>query len=412
MGWPRLPFTLAENRLARIERQKRRDGVALVDLTVSNPTRVGLPYPAREILAALAHPEALVYQPAPTGLTVAREAVARTYERHGVAVDPARIVLTASSSESYSFLFKLLCAAGERVRVPQPSYPLFDYLAALESVQIASYPVRFDGTWHRDFAALGASLEPADRAVVVVSPDNPTGAYLKKAEAAALAAVCEAGRVRRSGPAGQGALAVIADEVFLDFPVGADDGDRASTRAAVIDGPLTFALGGLSKAAGLPQLKVGWMVVGGEAAARSEALAALELIADTYLSVGTPVQLALPRLLELAPTVRDAITVRARESRMALKRSLEAVPECQLLEAEGGWAAIVRLPAVMTDELWAETLLEEHDVLVHPGAFYGFAGGAFLVVSLLPDPAQVADGAARLAALVRRRVDSPARPDY
>ncbi|HVV52758.1 MAG TPA: pyridoxal phosphate-dependent aminotransferase [Polyangia bacterium] len=390
----RLDWEPAENALAAVTRAAAARGT-LLDLTETNPTRVGLPYPQAALAAALARAPFAAYEPAPLGLPAARAAVAADYARAGVTVDPARVVLTASSSESYGFLFKLCCDPGDAVLVPEPSYPLFEYLTRLEGAAPIGYRLAFDGVWHVDFGSLDDALAAArragrrTRAIVVVNPNNPTGSFLKREELGRLAAL-----------AAREALALVSDEVFAPYPFGPDRARivTAAVDAAAAEAPAVFSLGGLSKACGLPQLKLGWIVAGGREAARS--LAALELIADSYLSVATPVQAALPDLLALGAEVREAIAARVAGNRAALAAALPAAAGCTLLPAEGGWSAIVRLPASRSDEAWAAGLATEAGVLVQPGYFFDLAGGTFLVVSLLPAPEVFAAALARLVAHV------------
>jgi aspartate/methionine/tyrosine aminotransferase len=332
-----------------------------IDLTVSNPTRVGIEYP-RELIDALADARGLVYEPSARGLRAAREAIG------GGRVDPDDIVLCASTSEAYSWLFKLLCDPGDAVLVPEPSYPLFAQLAALEAVTLAPYPLAYDGAWHIDLPSLRVPARA--RAIVAVSPNNPTGSYLRQEELARLAAT---------------GLPLVVDEVFADYPL--DDAARV-TLAAAEPAPLIFSLGGLSKSVGLPQLKLAWIVAGGER--RRDALERLEHIADGYLSVATPVQLAAPRLLEAGAAIRARILARVRDSRARIAARV-AGTAVTLLHAEGGWSAILRCPAVRTDEELALALLREHGVLVHPGYFFDL-DGTHLVVSLLTPPGDLARG--------------------
>ncbi|HEX3902818.1 MAG TPA: pyridoxal phosphate-dependent aminotransferase [Polyangia bacterium] len=390
----RLAWDPAENVLATATRVAAARGPVL-DLTESNPTRVGLTYPQQSIAAALARAPIATYEPAPLGLPLARAAVAADYLRAGVSVDPERLVLTASSSESYGFLFKLCCDPGDAVLVPEPSYPLFEYLARLEGVVPVGYRLAFDGVWHVDFASLADALEGVRRdgrrarAVVVVNPNNPTGSFLKRDELERLTAL-----------AAREDLALVSDEVFARYPL-APDRQRVTTAAvdaAAAGAPAVFSLGGLSKASGLPQLKLGWIVVGGREAARS--IAALELIADTYLSVATPVQAALGDLLALGAEVRATIAARVAENRAALGAALPPASGCTLLPAEAGWSAIVRLPANQSDEDWASSLVTETGVLVQPGYFFDLRGGTFLVISLLPAADVFATAIARLVAHV------------
>jgi aspartate/methionine/tyrosine aminotransferase len=390
----RLPWSSPETALAALARARAARG-DLIDLTESNPTRVGLPYPAAGIREALARADVAGYTPAALGLPGARAAIAAGYARAGVEVDPDRIVITASSSESYAFLFKLCADPGDAVLVPAPSYPLFEYLAPLEGVVPFRYRLAFDGVWHLDFASIDEALAEADRrrararAIVVVSPNNPTGSFLKRDELARLADL----GARRG-------LALVSDEVFAGYPF-APDPTRVEMVAADPAGgagaPL-FSLGGLSKSCGLPQLKLGWIVVGGRDAARSRA--ALELVADTYLSVATPVQAALDDLLHLGDGIRGAIAARVAENRARLAAALPPGSPCSILPAEAGWSAVLRLPATRSDEAWAAALVERAGVLVHPGYLFDFTGGTYAVVSLLPPGELFAEAALRLFALV------------
>jgi alanine-synthesizing transaminase len=381
-GWARSP-----NRLSALVDERRRRGGPLVDLTETNPTRAGLRAPA-DVLAALADPAALVYAPEPFGLRSAREAVAADARRRGLDVDADRIVLTASTSEAYAFAFKLLCDPGDVVLVPRPSYPLFEYLAGLESVAVRPYPLRYDGRWHVDLPALEAALDDHVRAVVVVSPNNPTGSFVKAREAGALRAL-----------AAERDVALVSDEVFADFPL-RDDPTRLTTLLADSP-PLTMCLGGLSKSCGLPQLKLAWMMLGGPAPAREEARGRLEVVADTYLSVATPVQHAAPAVLARVSELQAPIRARIAANHRALRAAV-ASTAVTLLDAEGGWSAVVRVPATRSEDDWVATLVEKDDVLVHPGYFFDFEDEAYLVLSLLPPEDVFAAAVARLV----RRVES------
>jgi alanine-synthesizing transaminase len=391
----RLPWDRPENTLATLERARRAAGAPLIDLTVSNPTRVGLPDLGPRVRDAFAAIDVGAYEPAPAGARDARVAIAAAItEDTGHRIAPDQLLLTASSSESYAFLFKLLCDPGDAVLVPEPSYPLFEYLARLEGVRPVPYRLAYDGAWHVDFASVDEALDEAlaranvrARALVVVNPNNPTGSFLKRAELPALRARCEAH-----------GLAVIADEVFAPYAA-RDDREQVralAAEAAFTERVLTFALGGLSKACALPQLKLGWMTLAGPGA--DEARARLELIADTYLSVGAPVQAAAARLLDLGRDGRRAVAARVATNHAQLARALPPSSSCTLLAREGGWSAIVRVPATRTDAAWAEALLADDGVLVHPGYFFDLRGGTFLVLSLLPPTEEFAEGARRLVA--------------
>jgi len=380
----RTRWDLRPNRLAERLAAKRAAGARILDLTESNPTRAGLPCPD-DILAALARAEARRYEPRPFGLPAAREAVAADFARRGFPVGPDRVVLSASTSEAYAFLFKLLCDPGDEVLVPRPGYPLFEFLATLESVRVLPYPLAYDGEWHLDLSALRDALGPRTRAVVAVSPHNPTGACLRRDERDALETLC----ARRG-------VALVSDEVFADYTF-RDEPRRAASVAR--DGPaLAFALGGLSKSCGLPQLKLAWTAVTGPEPLRRDALARLEVVADTYLSVSTPVQVAAPELLSRREELSAPIRARVRANLEALRAAIGAACPATLLEPEGGWSAVLRVPATRTEEERVTRLLEERDVLVHPGYFFDFPHEAFLVLSLLPPESDFAEGVARVLA--------------
>ncbi len=370
--------------MSQLRGQRERAGAAILDLSESNPTQAGFDYPEERILRALSDPRGLIYQPLPLGMASAREAVAQYYRERDVEVSLGRILLTASTSEAYAYLFKLLADPGCEVLTPRPSYPLFEYLAALESVRVGQYPLRYDGVWHIDFPALEQSITPLTRVIVVVNPNNPTGSFLKREELERLDALAAARD-----------LAVLSDEVFADYGL-ADDASRVHT---LIGEPkaLTFSMSGLSKIAGLPQLKLGWIVVSGPSTGL--AMERLELIADTYLSVGTPVQAALPELLAATESVREQICRRTRANLAQLHSCLAGSP-AHVLHVEGGWYAVLQLPRTRSEEEWALELLGQHDVLVQPGFFYDFESEAFLVVSLLTQSAVFAEGVRRIRAVL------------
>jgi alanine-synthesizing transaminase len=385
----RLDWGAAPNRLALALERLRRGGARILDLTESNPTRARIGYPAAEVLGALSDPRSLVYEPSPAGDAEVRAAVSRYYARRGIEVEPACILLTASTSESYGFLFKLLCDPGDEVLVPRPSYPLFEFLAGLESVRIRHYPLSYHGRWWLDISEVSAAVTPRTRAVIVVNPNNPTGSFLKRGERDALA------RLAREKQ-----LAIVSDEVFSDFAFGPDPG-RAATLADLDEAP-AFALSGLSKIAGLPQMKLGWVVIAGPGDFRAQARERLEWIADTYLSVSTPVQHATPRLIELGPAIRERIAARTSGNLAALRSLMAAAPAGEILDLEGGWYATLRVPRTRGEEEWAMDLLERDGVLVQPGYFYDFESGAHLVLSLLTPPEIFREGAGRLAARLER----------
>jgi alanine-synthesizing transaminase len=380
----RTSWDLRPNRLAERLAARRATGARILDLTESNPTRAGLAGP-RDLLLSLAHPEALRYEPSAFGLPAARAAVAADFARRGHALAPDRVLLSASTSEAYAFLFKLLCDPGDEVLVPRPGYPLFEFLATLESVRVRAYPFAHDGEWHLDLAALRSLLAPRTRAIVVVNPNNPTGAFLKREELEGLVSLCA-----------ERGIALVSDEVFADFAL-RDDTRRVASVAA--DGPaLAFALGGLSKSCGLPQLKLAWTAVTGPPGLVRDALARLEVVADTYLSVSTPVQLALPDLLARREELQAPIRERTRSNMAALRAAVGPGCPATILSPEGGWSVVLRVPATLTEEERVTRLLEERDVLVHPGYFFDFPAEAYLVVSLLPPPGDFAEGVARVLA--------------
>ena len=380
----RLNWVQQPNRLSILLAEKRRAGAPVLDLTESNPTRVGLAYPQAEILAALADASALQYHPSPRGLDSAREAVAAYYLERGTQVSPGGVLLTASTSEAYAYLFKLLANPGDQILAPRPSYPLFEFLAGLESVDIRQYPLRYDGVWHVDFDALERAITPRTRGIVVVNPNNPTGSFLKRAELDRLDSL-----------ASERGIAVLSDEVFRDYGFG-EEAERVSTLVGDRR-TLTFSMSGLSKIAGLPQMKLGWIVASGPGS--EEALEALELIADTYLSVSTPVQVALPTLLGLSGRILKEIRERTASNLARLRDAVQG-SQSTLLRTEGGWYAVLQVPRTRTEEEWTLKLLEESDVLVQPGFFFDFESEAFLVLSLLPEPAVFAEGVRRLYALL------------
>ncbi len=360
----------------------------IIDLTVSNPTVVGLDYPDERILGAFARRENLIYEPAPTGHAHVRELVARTYRSQGVAVDPGDIVLTASSSEAYSYLLKLLCDAGDTILVPQPSYPLFDDLAKLESVQTRGYALHADDDWRADVQALEEMIDDRVRAVFVVSPNNPTGSYLVQQE-----------RDQFERVAAARGLAIVVDEVFGDY-VWRDDPSRVRCAASEAQ-VLTFALGGLSKAACMPQMKLGWIVVGGPACQKRQAIERLEMIGDTYLSVGTPVQHAAAELWDAGKLVREALRCRIRANLAGLAETVDRLSGITVLPVRAGWYAVLRLPAVLSGEAWSALLVRNDGVLTHPGEFFGFGERACMVLSLIQRPDAFRQGVDRIVRRVR-----------
>ncbi len=384
----RVDFDLQKNRLTRVLEQKREQGTEVIDLTLSNPTQAGIHYPEEELRKALHEGCSFCYEPDPRGLLKAREAVAQYYADRSCSVDPNDILLTSSTSEAYAFLFKLLANPGESVLIPRPGYPLFDYLAAMESVRGLPYTLRFEGRWVIDLQELQERVNQGPRALLIVSPNNPTGSFVSKADWTEIGRLCSLRRIP-----------VICDEVFFDYPL--NNSSQGFDPVAHSDFP-SFFLNGLSKTAGLPQLKLSWIVLRGPRDFRESARTRLELISDTFLSVQTGVQEALGQILELAPTVQGQILERIRTNLSTL-RSMVANTSVDCLRFEGGWNAVVRIPRTFSEEEWVTAFLEEANVLVHPGYFYDFLDEGFLIISLLPPPADFNRGFERILALIALR---------
>ncbi len=393
MQWSsRLPWDQAENRLTAAVRDRLARGSAgidlVIDLTETNPTRVGIPYPAGELAELLRRGAAEpAYDPHPRGLPEAREALAAALSSPGDPVSPDDLVLTASTSESYSLLFKLFGDPGDEVLTTAPCYPLLDSLAALEGLTLSHAHLSPGRGFALETERLELALTPSTRLLALVHPGHPTGAFLSSSEQAAVAELC----------ASRG-LPWISDEVFADYPL-EESRRRAGPAAALELDALAFSLGGLSKSAGLPSWKLGWIRIGGPPALRSRAIEALELAADSYLSVATPVQRALPGVLELAPAIRSAILGRVRENLARLRGRLTG-SGIELLEPQGGWSAVLRVCQPRSDEELALAALKEAGVLVHPGYLFDFATDDYLVVSLLPEPGRFAEGIRRLIGVV------------
>jgi alanine-synthesizing transaminase len=389
----RTSWQLTRNRLTETLESLRASGAKILDLTLSNPTRAGLHYDQAAILGSLSSPRAIDYDPQPRGLRQAREAVADYYRAEqacgGQAVhgfDAEQIVLTTSTSEGYSFLFRLLCNPGDELLVPEPSYPLFEFLADLEDVKLAPYPLIYDHGWQMDFHSLEEAVTPRTRGVVVVHPNNPTGSYVKAQELSLLNTFC-----RKYG-SGKASLALIVDEVFLDY---AHDGHPRRSFAANQE-VLTFTLSGLSKISALPQMKVAWITVSGPSAETAPALARLEVIADTYLAMNAPLQWATPVLLEQRKSLQTQLLARVRGNLAELDRQLAEQKSCGRLAVEGGWYAVLRVPVTKSDEDLAIDLLSKKSVLVHPGHFYDFPCDGYLVLSLITTAAEFSEGLGRV----------------
>lgn len=366
----RTEWKLTPNRFSQVQVELRAAGIKILDLSVSNPSRAHFHYDNEAILEALVQPEAMDYDPQPKGLLKARQAVVDYYrEAHeGFDLDPDSLILTTSTSEAYSHVFRLLCNPDDEILIPKPSYPLFKFLADLADVKLVPYPLLYDHGWQIDFPSLYKAVTHRTRAVAVVHPNNPTGSYAKPEEGAVLNRFCE-----------EYGLALLVDEVFLDYPLdGAARPTFALNRAV-----LTFTLSGLSKISGLPQMKVAWIVTSGPEERKTEAVARLEVIADTYLSMNTPLQLATPVLLEQRRNIQPLLLDRARTNLQELDHRLAQQKTCERLDVEGGWYVVLRVPATQSDEDLAIDLLRKLGVLVHPGHFYDFPGDGYLVVSLI-----------------------------
>ncbi len=383
----RTNWRLAQNDLTRVLKEVRASGQEIFDLSISNPTEAGIRPDPELVLGALMDPDALRYDPQPRGLLEARKAVCRYYhEAHRLFdLDPERLVLTTSTSEAYAYIFRLLCNPEDEILVPKPSYPLFEFLADLCDVKLAPYPLIYDHGWQIDFDSLYKAATPRSRAVILVHPNNPTGSYVSTSETAALNDFC-----RDYG------AALIVDEVFLDY---AHDGEARPSFAGNT-AALTFTLSGISKVSALPQMKLAWLVTSGPEQTVDEAGARLEVIADTYLSLNAPVQLAAATFLDLRKQVQPILLDRLRANLGELDRQLAQHPACTRLQVEGGWYAVLRVPVLGSDEDLAIRLLRHAQVSVHPGHFYDFAGDGHLVLSLITEPDIFREGIGRLLPFV------------
>jgi alanine-synthesizing transaminase len=364
----RTNWNLQTNRLSAALAAHRASGKPLIDLSVSNPTECGFQYDEEAILSALRNPSAMRYEPNPRGLEPARGAVARYYADRGTAVSNDDIFLTTSTSEAYSYVFRTLCDPEDELLIPEPSYPLFEFLADIQDVRLVRYPLVYDHGWQIDFHALEHAMTPRTRGVIVVHPNNPTGHFVKAEEMRELNVICA-----------ERGIAILADEVFLDFALG----DWRPATFAANPAALTFTLSGLSKICGLPQMKAAWLTVSGPEAWKAEALARLEVIADTYLSMNAPVQWAMPVLLGQRLSFQKQLIARVKENLSSLDRQLAEQKSCSRLEVEGGWNAVIRVPATRSEEEFALELLATKSVYVHPGHFYDFPREGYLVVSLI-----------------------------
>ena len=378
----RTQWNLNSNRLAKALEEVRTRGGELLDLTASNPTECGFQYDGASILKALITPAVLKYHPDPRGLQSARLAVQNYYEQRGQRVRLEDLILTTSTSEAYSFAFRLLCNPGEEVLVPTPSYPLFDFLAEIQDVKLVRYPLVYDHGWQIDFHSLEGAITPRTRGVIVVHPNNPTGHFTKAGEISKLNQVCTAHD-----------LAIIADEVFLDFSLNSEHAGSFTANQSV----LTLTMSGLSKISGLPQMKFSWLAINGPVNKKTEALARLEIIADTFLSMNAAIQAAAPTLVAQRHGFQQQLTARVRGNLAELDKQLSEQKSCTRLEIEGGWYGVIRVPALRSDEELALELLEE-GVYLHPGHFYDFPAEGYLVVSLITREREFAEGIEKLLA--------------
>ncbi len=382
----RTHWALTRNRLTEVLEEVRSSGGRVLDLTISNPTRIGLQFNEASILQSLASPRAMDYDPQPKGLLNARAAVAAYYATHGIRdLDPERLILTTSTSEGYSFVFRLLCNVGDELLVPKPSYPLLEFLADLQDVKLVPYPLIYDHGWQMDFPSMQKVVTKRTRGVVVVHPNNPTGSYVHAEDQEALNRFCL-----------EHELALIADEVFLDYAH-----DRASRRSLLANREvLTFTLSGVSKISALPQMKVAWIATSGPGAEVDAAQSRLEVIADTYLSMNAPIQWAAPALLEQRKSVQPRLLDRMLANLVELDRQLAGQKVCERLSVEGGWYAVLRVPVTQTDEELAVDLLQRKAVLVHPGHFYDFPSDGYLVLSLIGPQTEFGEAVRRAVELV------------
>ena len=377
----RTNWNLAPNRLSEALAAHRAARKPLIDLTASNPTACGFEYDERAILGALQNPAVLKYEPNPRGMEVARRAVAQYYAERGLTVSVEDILLTTSTSEGYSFVFRLLCCPGDELLIPAPSYPLFGFLADIQDVNLVRYPLLYDHGWQIDFHSLEQAITPRTRGIVVVHPNNPTGHFCKPEEQARLTEICSSRQI-----------ALIADEVFLDFALV----EKKPTSFAANSAAPAFTLSGLSKISGLPQMKAAWLITKGPEPWKTQALERLEIIADTYLSQSAPIQLAIPAFLELRHGLHSQLMARMRENLAELDRQLTLQRLCTRLVVEGGWYAVLSMPRTRPDEDLTIDLLARKHVYVHPGHFYDFPTDSHLVVSLMTESRAFAEGLARL----------------
>lgn len=385
----RTNWQMGENELSRELEALRAKGSVILDLTESNPTRCGFSYPSETFLTPLANPANLSYVPASKGMLKVREALTGYYARKNIRVSPENLILTSSTSEAYSFLFRLLMEPGDKVLIPAPSYPLFSYLADINDVRVEHYYLRLEeGRWRINLESIEHALDKRTRAIILVSPNNPTGSFLKKDELEALNTLCAAHH-----------MAIISDEVFADYLFPGQEKDFVSL-AGNVEVP-SFALSGISKAMALPQMKLAWIAANGPAGYLADATARLEIIADTYLSVNTPIQNAAAAWLGDTSAIRDQVMARVVGNYEFLRHALEESGAGECLLVEGGWYGVIHVPSISADEQWAVELLKKDGVYVLPGFFFDFQSDEYLVVSLLPERTDFEEGVSRLCRRIK-----------
>jgi aspartate/methionine/tyrosine aminotransferase len=389
----RTDWNLSANCYSRAVEAARRGDRPLFDLTASNPTTVGFEFERERILLALQHPQALEYEPTSKGILPAREAVAGYYAERGVRLSPERIILTVSTSEAYSYCFRLLCDPGDEVLVPSPSYPLFEFLADIQDVKLVPYELVYDHGWQIEFESLGGVITPRSRAIMVVHPNNPTGHFTLQWELERLNALCR-----------EHELALVADEVFLDYGLTDDAVEAPPLSFAANEGALTFTLSGLSKICALPQIKVAWIAASGPPEVVCAALDRLDVIADTYLSPNAPVQWAIPELLETCHAIQEQLRDRVLHNLRELDAQLGMVKMTTRLALDAGWYAVLRIPASRSDEEVAIALLEQESVLIHPGHFFDFPGAGYLIASLIAPEEDFREGFGRVLRAIDRNL--------
>jgi alanine-synthesizing transaminase len=387
----RTGWNLERNKLSEALAKRRPSGLPLIDLMQSNPTQCGFDFDSQKILAALNNPASLHYDPDPQGLPQAREAVAAYYRARNCQISIDDIFLTTSTSEAYSFLSRMLCNPGDELLIPQPGYPLFNFLAEIQDVSLVRYPLVYDYGWQIDFHSLQQAITPRTRGIIVVHPNNPTGHFCKPGEIDRLNQICS-----------ERQIAIISDEVFLDFSLAPDAPPTFASNNEV----LTFTMSGLSKISGLPQMKVAWLTVAGPTALKQQAIARLEMIADTYLSMNAPIQLALPVLLDQRHPFRQQWLMRVQKNLAHLDKLLASQKLCTRFKMEGGWYAVIKSPSTEGDDELALELLTTHGVYVHPGHFYDFPADGYWVVSLITPEREFAEGIDALLAMFADHKDS------